>query len=210
MTQSRNGQRGMHQLFAALAGTGALVVGGCDYFKKEGVGEIIGLRFGTKMDQKIKEGPREPPIFQGDLREFYEIEFPNLEFDFVGVAVTKNSPEVEKEGIRFDREKIIWGAMLNKKGKCDLALYDKTIAYLGKKWSTDVIKETLGSQSSFYKEAFLFSPGVLWSVSCSEGSGLSLVVKDYSVLKSEANAEGRKVIEAALKEIRDISKRKMQ
>lgn len=180
----------------------------CDRFQQSGVGEIIGLKFGMVLSLPIKVGPRDPPVFNQDLREFYELTYPNPEFDFVGVAVTKNYPETEKIGMHFAREKVIWGAMFSKKGPCKKQDYERTLNYIKKNWSPKTLKEYVAKDAT-YRSISLYSPSVAWDVSCGDGIGLSLVVRDYSVLRREANPKGKELVDKSIREIELYQIRKM-
>lgn len=188
-----------------------LILSGCDrIFRKEGVGDFIGLNFGVPLTLKIKEGPREPPIFHPELVEFYEVDFPNMEFNSVGVAVTKNSTKNTKEGIRFKRENIIWGAMFNNKNACNEENFNKAKNYISKKWRVVPINESKNKPGEpYFVNNTYYSPGVIWELSCGEGLGLSLVIYDYSVLKKEGDSQTRKLFEKQIFELLDVMKRKM-
>ena len=187
------------------------VLPGCDrVFRRDGVGEFLELKFGVPLALKIKEGPREPPIFHAGLREFYEVEFPNMEFDFIGVAVTKNTDENKKEGISFKRENIIWGAMFNNKNACDEKTFIKTKNYISKNWKINTVSEFHNKpEDSFYVQNAYYSPGVIWNLSCGKGLGLSVVVYDYSVLKNEGDAGTTNVLEKHISELLEVMKRRM-
>ena len=179
-------------------------------FQRDGVGEFLGLKFGVPLALKIKEGPREPPIFHAGLREFYEVDFPNMEFDFIGVAVTKNTDKDKKEGVYFERENIIWGAMFNNKNACDENTFIKTTNYIANNWNISILSEFHNKpEDSFDIQNTYYSPGVIWNLSCSQGLGLSVVVYDYSVLKHEGDVATKQVLEKQISELLDVMKRKM-
>jgi len=184
---------------------------GCDPIQpRKGVGEVIGLKFGVPLELKIREGPREPPIFNGDLREFYEVEFPNMEFDFVGVAVTKNTDESRKEGFEFTREKIIWGAMFLEKGSCEEKDFLRTKEYLSKNWKITPSGEHRNKPGEpLFLQSTFVSPDAIWQITCGAGLGRTLIVRDYSVIKREGNDAVRKQIERMMSDVTETLKRKM-
>lgn len=194
-----------------------LLLGSCGS-KKEGVGEFIGLKFGVEQTHPVKEGPRGPPVFNGDLREFYEINFPNQEFSFVGVATTKITPEDEKEGLKFTKEGVIWGAFLNQNNiDCKKADYDKLKNYIIKNYGAKITNESItdtpigNSKILTQHYGYLHSPYVAWQVICSSGEygGKTVVIRDYSVLKRFGNEKLQKVVDDSMKEAQEILKRKI-
>lgn len=184
---------------------------GCEYiFPKDGVGEVIGLKFGVPLDLKIKEGPRGPPVFHGYLREFYEVDFPNMEFEFVGVAVTRNDEATRKEGIFFVRENLIWGAFFSTKKPCEEKDFLRTKEYLVKNWKVQLVSEHRNKPGDgFFLASSFTSPYAIWDVSCGKNLGLSLVAADYSVLKNSGDESTREKIDKMLSEMKATFERKM-
>gem|GEM_PF-3455240 len=185
---------------------------GCDLVRpKSGVGEVLGLKFGVPLNLKIKEGPRGPPAFYSALREFYEVEFPNMEFEFVGVAVTKNGEAGRKEGFEFLQENLIWGAYFsNNNKKCSEADFLRTTEYLAKNWNARIISDYRGTPDSGfnYHDSTFTSPNVIWNVLCSDSSQV-LVVMDYAVLRKAASDNTKKKIDQMLSELNAAAQRKM-
>jgi len=195
----------------------ALVLMACGQ-KKEGVGEFLGLKFGIALDHPIKEGPRDPPIFNGDLQQFYEISFPNQEFNFVGVATIKNNPIDEKSGVIYSKEGAIWGAFfLQNKTNCTRVEYDKLKTYITKNYGATLVQEDISatprsSGGTFHQMyATLLSPYASWSISCTSGEfgNRTLVIRDYNVLKKYANEKGKELLAKAMREAQEIQKRKL-
>ena len=185
---------------------------GCDLLRsKSGVGEVLGLKFGVPLNLKIKEGPREPLMFYGGLREFYEVEFPNMEFESVGVAVTKNDEAGRKEGFEFLQENLIWGAFFsNKKKICSEADFLRTTEYLAKNWNARLISDYRGTPDTKgdYHDSTFTSPKVIWNVFCSSSSQV-LVVMDYAVLKKASSDNTKKKIDELFSELNAAAQIKM-
>lgn len=195
----------------------SIILGGCGK-SGEGVNEFLGLKFGQAQTHPVKEGPREPPVFQNDLREFYEITFPNQEFSFVGVALTKNTPEDTKDGLTFEKEGIIWAAFLNQnKFNCTEADLNKLKKYIEKNYGAKVTNEKktvtpMPNGKSFTQiYTYLYSPYVTWQISCTDGEygDKTLIIKDYSVVKEYGNPKLKKLVDDSMKEAMEILKRKI-
>jgi len=188
----------------------ALLVG-CDQIRpKEGVGEVLGLKFGVPLNLKIKEGPREPPWSARFLREFYTVDFPNMEFEFVGVAVTKNDDASRKEGFVFNQEDLIWGAFFSTAKPCDEKDHVRTKEYLAKNWKTTLVLETRHKpEESYLVMSALTSPNVSWLITCAAVAGLELIVQDFSVVKNAGNEKIKKGIDKMLSEENAKLQRKM-
>lgn len=184
----------------------------------QGVGEFLGLKFGTELPHPIKVGPREPPAFYGDLREFYEITFPNQEFSFVGIALTKNTSEDEKEGLFFEKEGVVWAAFLNQnKFNCTEAEANKLKKYIEKNYGAKVTNEDKSSSTTVNGGQFtqiyiyMYSPYVTWQISCTDGEfgNKSLVIRDYGVIKKFGNPKLKVLVDKSIKEGMEILKRKI-
>jgi hypothetical protein len=187
-----------------------LMLAGCDPgLPKDGVGEVIGLKFGVPLAAKIKVGPREPPIFQNHLREFYEVEFPNTEFDFVGVAVTRNDGASRMEGFVFDQENLIWGAMFLRNKPCEEKDFLRTRDYLARNWQVTPVGERRNKAGDpFYLDSKFTSRSAFWQISCA-ASGLSLIVSDYSVLRRAGNESTKQQVDRLLAHMAATFQRRM-
>ena len=174
-----------------------LLLVGCNQpIHKEGVGDVLGLKFGVPLDLKIKVGPTDPPEDYGFLKEYYEVEFPNKEFDSVGVAVTKNSERNGKAGLVFAKERLIWGAMFHKKRPCEEQDYQRIKTFLEKNWEITIVKEWReGIKASPTQKGTFSSPYVIWKLSCAKGLGLDLVVTDYSAIRKAGNESTKKNVD---------------
>lgn len=186
--------------------------------KSEGVNDFLGLKFGQAQINPVKIGPREPPAFWNDLREFYEINFPNQEFSFVGVALTKNTPEDIKEGLFFEKEGMVWASFFNENNyNCTEADSNKLKKYIEKNYGAKVTKEdrtvtpTLNGQKLTQIYTYLYSPYVAWQINCVNGEygNKTLIIRDYSVLVKYGNPKLKKVVEDSIKEGLEILKRKI-
>lgn len=186
--------------------------------KQDGVGEFLGLKFGVAQTHPVKDGPRDPPVFENDLGEFYEITFPNQEFSFVGVSLTKNNPADEKQGLSFNKEGMVWASFLNQnKFNCKQADVDKLKKYLEKNYGAKVVKETKTVTPMREAEPFtqisvyMFSPYVSWQIRCSDGEygNKTLIIRDYSVLKKYGNDKVKSMVDESMKEAGEILKRKI-
>lgn len=207
----------MVKLISLFSLLGMLLVG-CGK-NSEGIDEFLGLKFGRTLTQPIKVGPREPPAFYGDLREFYEITFPNQEFSFVGVALTKNSAEDIKEGLVFEKEGLVWAAFLNQnKFNCTESDAIKLKKYIEKNYGAKITKEDKSSSPTVDGRLFtqiyiyLYSPYVTWQISCTDGEfgNKSLVIRDYNVIKKSGNPKIKELIDNSMKEAMEILKRKIE
>jgi adenine deaminase len=72
--------------------------------------EILGISMGELNTFSVKEGPREPQAFRQHLRQFYELDYPNAEFSFAGIAVipkARLTDEGIEEGTEI-KEDVIW------------------------------------------------------------------------------------------------------
>ena len=189
----------------------AFLLSSCAEFNKSGVGTFLGLTFGDKNTNPIKVGPRNPPFLAPTLSEFYEIDFPNLEFDFVGVALTKNSDSAKKAGITFKKEGLVWGAFFSNTRTCGQAEFDKTINYIKKNWKvTHHSESTVNVENSQIKvlTASLLSDQVFWRVECFETSQV-LEIQDFSVLEASSTAEGKNAVRKIWNDLKEIASRKM-
>jgi len=164
---------------------------------KEGVGDVLGLEFGVPLDLKIKKGPTDPPDDYAYLKEYYEVEFPNKEFDSVGVAVTKNSEKNDKAGLVFAKERLIWGAVFNKNRPCEEEDYQRIKAFLAENWEITIVKEWReGIKASPILKGSFTSPYAVWKLSCAKGSlGLDLAVTDYSAIRKAGNESTKKSVD---------------
>jgi hypothetical protein len=205
------------KLISVFSLFGMLLVG-CGN-NSQGVNEFLGLKFGTALTHPIKIGPREPPAFYGDLREFYEITFPNQEFSFVGVALTKNTADDEKEGLFFEKEGMVWAAFLNQnKFNCTESDANKLKKYIEKNYGAKVTKEDKSAlptpKGGVFTQIYiyLYSPNVTWQISCTDGEfgNKSLVIRDYSVIKKSGNPKIKELIDNSMKEAMEILKRKIE
>ena len=187
--------------------------------KSEGVNDFLGLKFGQMQTNPVKNGPREPPAFENSLREFYEINFPNQEFSFVGVALTKNTPEDIKEGLFYEKEGMIWASFLNEnKYNCTEVDSNKLKKYIEKNYGAKITKESktitpIREGKPFTQiYVYLYSPYVTWQIQCTDGEygNKTLIIKDYSVLKKYGNPKLKQLVDDSIKEGMEALKRKIE
>ncbi|MFY9327464.1 MAG: hypothetical protein WAO76_05515 [Georgfuchsia sp.] len=187
-----------------------LLLGCSKQFHGEGVGNVLGLKLGVPLDLKIKYGPTDPPDSYGYLKEFYEVDFPNKEFEFVGVAITKNSEKNLKAGLVFSEERLIWGAYFHNHKPCEEKDFLRTKDYLSKNWAITPVREygSEAGKSPYMKKGTFMSPSVIWKISCTSDLGLDLAVTDYSALRKAGNASTKKNIDKILLNITKAIKEK--
>lgn len=166
-----------------------LLLLGCEQpFQKHGAEDVLGLKFGVPLDLKIKKGPTEPPEYYRYLKEFYEVDLPNKEFDFVGVAITKNSEKNRRAGLVFSEERLVWGALFRNSKRCEEKDYLRIKEFLAKNWKITLVKDVRGgSKKSPEMKTTFTSPDAIWKLSCTDVDGLDLAVTDYSVLRKAGN-----------------------
>jgi hypothetical protein len=188
-----------------------LLLAGCDQpLHKDGVDNVFGLKFGVPLDLKIKAGPTEPPEYYGYLKEYYEVDFPNQEFDSVGVAITKNSDKNRRAGLIFLKERMIWGALFHKKAPCEEKDFQHIKEYLAKNWKITPIKEDRsGPKESPSLTSTFSSPDAVWKISCMKNYGLDLAVTDYSVLRKAGDDTTKKNVDKVVSNMNKAVQKKM-
>ena len=185
--------------------------------------EFLGLEFGVKMNHRIKDGPRGAPMMYPELDQFYEIYFPNQEFKKVFIAVTYNDlKNLTSPGDVFTEEGIVWGAMFSSDnddeeyGESD---FNKLKNYCEKKYKAKVISSKKnvtpigdGKNLTKYTAYLIANENILIEVLVSDGfafGGKFVVIRDYGVLKKLGNDKMKLKVDKALKDMLEISKRKI-
>lgn len=168
-----------------------LLFPGCLFTAKKT--EFLGLKLGEKMTFMGK--PTSPPMLANDFKNvYYEIEYPNLAFTTVGVALTKNSEELKKEGITFKDEEVMYGVVFfnrESREKCTKEQFEKLITKISKEYDLKVIrenKENSAVSSGFEKFVTYYSKNVVWDIICA-GETFSIKIVDMGVLLNNSNSE---------------------
>jgi hypothetical protein len=153
---------------------------------------IIDITTGSNDLYPIIDGPREPPAFYPDLREFFEIDYPNAEFERVFIARTDNNPADLEEGYEFE-EGYIWALFLSNLSS------NETACEAGderKKRIIDTISRRLGNpdRSSVVGTEILVKGGISVQYTCESLRDEVLVVRDYNVLSDYGNDKAKDLI----------------
>ncbi len=176
----------------------AQLISGCNVFERNGVNNFLGLEFGKELTHVITEKDKGPPSLAPGLKPYYEIDYPNMEFDTVGVALTENLQSDTDQGYKF-KNKVIWGAaFLNKKNKnpCTQIDYDKILNSIKRDYQLKFVIEHAGKGETklkydFDKWTVFYSKGALWTVICSDTTK-AIVIMDLSVVIRESDNEKTK------------------
>lgn len=157
---------------------------------------IIDITTGSNDLYPIIDGPREPPAFYQDLREFFEIDYPNAEFEKVFIARTGNHPEDLKEGYEFE-EGYIWALFLTNDRDNDFACEAGDDR---EKRVIDTISRRLGNpeRSRISETEFLVKGGISVEYTCESLRDEVLVVRDYNVLSDYGNDKVKDLIREML------------
>ena len=185
-------------------------ISGCTFSGHDGVDSFLGLEFGKELSYTATRKEDGPPMLARSLNPYYEIDYPNMEFDTVGVALTEFIPAEAEQGYKFKNKKVIWGAaFLNKKNKnpCTQAEYEKILDSIKKNHELKLVKEH-ANQTTYSKVRYdydkwtsFYSKGALWTIICSDTTK-AVVVEDYSVLIRESdNDKTRALFKKSLENI---------
>ena len=175
---------------------------------------LIGIETGKENIYKIKE-LRDPPAFHNELIQFAEIEYPNQDFDFVGIAFTSNDKKYDSNEIKFSKENAIWAIFLNGKYKneekqCDEKEFKKLYTAITERWKIDyenIVYEN--TKNNLYSKSMLLqSDKKFFQVDCLVGSK-TIILKDLQVIEKYGNEKAKQNISNALKEFNDYKNRKL-
>lgn len=185
--------------------------------------EFIGLEFGVKLNHKITEGPRGAPAIYPELKEFYQIQYENFDFDKVFVALTKNEISNETE-FKFNQEGIIWAALFSsnaKKGEREMfneSDFTKIVNFIEKKYGAAIITKDnkvlkseldLGPPSLIFS-ATLIANNVFFDLRVTDFHGnfgeKVLVIKNFGVMRECGNEAIKKDIDKNLNHFLNVQK----
>ena len=175
---------------------------------------LIGIETGNENIYKIKE-VRDPPVFHNELVQFAEIEYPNQEFDFVGIAYTSNDKKYDSSEIKFSKENVIWAIFLNGKFKneekqCNEKEFKKLYTAITERWKIDyenIVYENI-KNNSYSKSMLLQSDKKFFQIDCFMGNK-TIILQDLQVIEKYGNEKAKQTISDALKNFNDYKKRKL-
>lgn len=180
--------------------------------------EFIGLEFGVKLNHKIIEGPRDPPVFHPELTECYEIQFENFEFDTVLVALTKNEISNDTKS-KFNQEGVIWAAFFfskAKKGEREMfnkSDFNRIVKFIESKYGAIMFNEKKSeSDSGLIISATLRASNVFFQLEVNDYGSFSekkVVIKNFDVLRECGNEAFKTEVDESLNNISDIQKRRI-
>ena len=153
---------------------------------------LIDITTGSNDLYPIIDGPREPPVFYPDLREFFEIDYPNAEYEKVFIARTGNHPADVELGFEFE-EGYIWALFLTNDRENGFAC---EAGDEREKRVIDTINKRLGNPVQYRLEEteFLSKGGISIEYTCDSLRDELLVVRDYNVLIDHGNDKSKDLI----------------
>lgn len=178
--------------------------------------QFLGLRTGEILNYKVlKKGDNDAPMLASELNPFYEIEYSNLSFSNVGVALTELREAEIKEGFELKNDKKIWGFVFfnrdNKASPCQESDYEKIIKELGIDTSFHTVFDGKKSEldKGFYRWISFYKNGISYTVICREDS-MAVKVLDYNILlKSSGNEKTKEFFKDTINKMDEMVKRKL-
>ena len=153
---------------------------------------IIDITIGSNDLYPIIDGPREPPAFHPDLYEFFEIDYPNAEFEKVFIARTGNHPADLEEGYEFE-EGYIWALFLMNDRDNGMACEagDERESRV-----IDTIDKRLGNpvRNRVENTEFFSQKTIAVEYTCESLRDELLIVRDFSVLIEHGNEKAKNLI----------------